>query len=100
MLEVWSGRDPLAELESYLADARLFDARGGVFADVGSLWQLDDINGSMGQVDDTFHIRSSVGVSLFVDTPLAPLRFNYAIPIQYEDYDVTERFRFSVQTRF
>ena len=73
---------------------------GGVFADVGSLWQLDDINGSMGQVDDTFHIRSSVGVSLFVDTPLAPLRFNYAIPIQYEDYDVTERFRFSVQTRF
>ena len=31
---------------------------GGVFADVGSLWQLDDINGSMGQVDDKFHLRS------------------------------------------
>ena len=73
---------------------------GGVFADVGSLWQLDDIDGSMGEVDDDFHIRSSVGVSLFVDTPFAPLRFNYAIPIQYEDYDVLERFRFSVQTRF
>ena len=28
---------------------------GGVFGDVGSLWGLDDIDGSMGQVDDGFH---------------------------------------------
>jgi outer membrane protein insertion porin family len=73
---------------------------GGLFADVGSLWQLDDTDGSMGPVDADFHIRSSVGVSLFVDTPIAPLRFNYAVPLQYEDYDVLERFRFTVQTRF
>ena len=73
---------------------------GGAFADVGSLWQLDDIDGSMGEVDDGFHVRSSVGVSLFIETPFAPLRFNYAIPLQYEDYDVLERFRFTVQTRF
>ena len=73
---------------------------GGVFADVGSLWGLDNTNGSMGTVDDSFHLRSSVGISLFVDTPIAPLRFNYAIPLQREDYDVTERFRFAIQTRF
>ena len=73
---------------------------GGLFADVGSLWGLDDTDGSMGTVDDSLKLRSSVGVSLFVDTPLAPLRFNYAIPLQKEDYDVTERFRFTVQTRF
>jgi hypothetical protein len=73
---------------------------GGVFGDIGSLWGLDDIDGSMGPVDDGFHVRSSVGVSLFVDTPFAPLRFNYAVPIQREDYDVVERFRFTVQTRF
>ena len=54
----------------------------------------------MGEVDADFHMRSSVGVSLFVDTPFAPLRFNYAFPIQYEDYDEIERFRFTVQTRF
>ena len=47
-----------------------------------------------------FIMRSSVGVSLFVDTPFAPLRFNYAVPLQYEDYDVLERFRFAVETRF
>ena len=73
---------------------------GGVFADAGSLWGLDDTNGSMGQVDAAFHMRSAVGVSLFVDTPFAPLRFNYAIPIQKQDHDVTERFRFTIQTRF
>ena len=55
---------------------------GGVFADVGSLWGLDDTDGSMGEVDDGLHVRSSVGVSLFVDTPFAPLRFNYAVPLQ------------------
>ena len=40
------------------------------------------------------------GFSLFVDTPFAPLRFTYAFPIQKESYDVVERFRFSIQTRF
>jgi outer membrane protein insertion porin family len=73
---------------------------GGVFADAGSLWGLDDTDGSMGQVDAAFHMRSAVGISLFVDTPFAPLRFNYAFPIQKQDHDVTERFRFTIQTRF
>ncbi len=73
---------------------------GGVFSDIGSLWGLDDTNGSMGYVDPDFKVRSSVGVSLFVNTPFAPLRFNYAYPIQKVEGDVTERFRFTVQTRF
>ncbi len=73
---------------------------GGVFSDIGSLWGLDDNQGSMGPVDDNFELRSSVGVSLFVETPFAPLRFNYAWPIQRVDTDVLERFRFTIQTRF
>ncbi|WP_424932133.1 outer membrane protein assembly factor BamA [Amaricoccus macauensis] len=73
---------------------------GGLFADVGSLWGLDETDGSMGEVDDSFELRASSGVSLFVDTPFAPLRFNYAFPLVKEDYDKTERFRFSLQTRF
>lgn len=73
---------------------------GGVFSDTGSLWGLDDTNGSMGTVDDGFQLRSTVGVSLFVDTPFAPLRFNYAVPLKKVDGDVTERFRFTIQTRF
>jgi outer membrane protein insertion porin family len=73
---------------------------GGLFADAGSLWGLDETAGSMGEVDDGFHLRAAAGISLFVDTPFAPLRFNYAVPLKREDYDVVERFRFSVQTRF
>ena len=73
---------------------------GGVFADIGSIWELDNTAGSMGTVDDGMHIRSAVGISLFVDTPFAPLRFNYAFPIDYQDHDELERFRFTVQTRF
>ena len=73
---------------------------GGVFSDIGSLWGLDDTEGSMGTVDDGFELRSSVGVSLFIDTPFAPLRFNYAVPIQTVEGDVDERFRFTIQTRF
>ena len=73
---------------------------GGVFGDVGSLWGLDDTDGSMGQVDASMHLRSAVGVSLFVDTPFAPLRFNYAVPIKKADTDVVERFRFSIESRF
>jgi len=73
---------------------------GGLFADVGSLWGLDDTNGSEGQVDDSFELRASAGVSLFVDTPFAPLRFNYAFPLQTVEGDQTERFRFTVATRF
>ena len=73
---------------------------GGVFGDIGSIWGLDDTAGSMGVVDDGMHMRSAVGISLFVDTPFAPLRFNYALPLKREDYDVLERFRFAVETRF
>lgn len=73
---------------------------GGVFGNVGSLWGLDDTAGSMGEVDASMHMRSSVGVAIYVSTPFAPLKFTYAIPLQHEDYDEVERFRFSVQTRF
>lgn len=73
---------------------------GGVFSDWGSLWGLDDTNGSMGVVDDGFSMRGSAGVSLLIDTAFAPLRFNYAFPLKREDYDETERFQFTIQTRF
>ncbi|MEM8569548.1 MAG: outer membrane protein assembly factor BamA [Pseudomonadota bacterium] len=73
---------------------------GGLFADVGSLWGLDDTDGSSGDVDDSAKLRASTGVSLFVNTPFAPLRFNYAIPLKKEENDKVERFRFSLQTRF
>ncbi|MXU65830.1 outer membrane protein assembly factor BamA [Oceanomicrobium pacificus] len=74
---------------------------GGVFAEAGSLWSLDNVvPGASGEIDDKFRLRSAAGVSLFWETPIGPLRFDWAYPIQFEDTDVLEKFRFSIGTRF
>lgn len=73
---------------------------GGVFYDIGSVWSLDDTAGSSGTVDDSMIARSAAGVSLFWSTPIGPLRFNWAWPIQKETYDITEGFRVTLDTRF
>ena len=72
---------------------------GGVFVNAGSVWGLDNTVG-FSAVDDSMKVRSAVGVSLFWETALGPLRFNWSRPIQKEDYDIVENFRFTVQARF
>ena len=71
---------------------------GGLFIDTGSLWELD--NTDNGRIDDGSRIRSAAGVSIFWDTVIGPLRFNFSRPIKKETYDVIENFRFTVDTRF
>lgn len=71
---------------------------GGVFADVGSLWGLDNTLG--GTVDDAVYLRSTVGASLFWDTPIGPLRFNYSIPVVKQGYDIENRFEVTISTSF
>jgi outer membrane protein insertion porin family len=78
---------------------------GAVFADAGSLFGATrtakrlDASGAVDLVDDD-SVRSSVGVSLLWNSPLGPLRFDYAFPLQYEDYDKLQRFRFGASTKF
>jgi outer membrane protein insertion porin family len=69
---------------------------GGVFADVGSVWGLD----SPGTVDDAMHMRSAVGVSLFWDSILGPLRFNFSKAVNKETYDKEQSFDFTISTQF
>lgn len=78
-------------------DAGIF---GGAFVDAGTVWALDDTNGTMGVVDDSARIRASAGLSLFWATPIGPLEFSYAIPVVYEDYDKLQRFSINIGTRF
>jgi outer membrane protein insertion porin family len=79
---------------------------GGVFLDMGSVWSLNDVNGDpspenpSGIVDDSFHLRSAIGVSIFWDTPLGPLRFNFSRALQKEPYDQVQNFDFTVATEF
>lgn len=69
---------------------------GGLFADVGSVWGLDNA----GTIDDSLHLRSSVGISVFWNTPVGPLRFNFAKALKKESYDQTQTFDLTVSTKF
>jgi outer membrane protein insertion porin family len=74
---------------------------GGVFADVGTVWGLDNTNGAGGNtVDDSLHWRSSIGVSIFWDTAIGPLRFNFSRPIETLPYDRTREFDLTIEARF
>ncbi len=77
-----------------------YGIHGGVFLDVGTLWGLDNTAGTGGPVDDSAHLRSSVGISIFWDTPIGPLRFNFAKPIEKRPYDLEREFDLTISTRF
>ncbi|MBC7142080.1 MAG: outer membrane protein assembly factor BamA [Rhodobacteraceae bacterium] len=71
---------------------------GGLFADFGSVWGLDNTLG--GVIDDDMHLRSSIGFSIFWDTALGPLRFNFSKALDKESYDLEQNFDLTVSTRF
>nr|WP_245657107.1 outer membrane protein assembly factor BamA [Meinhardsimonia xiamenensis] len=76
---------------------------GGAFFDVGSLWGLDNTAGGpagANPVDDSFHLRSSIGLSVFWETPIGPLRFNFSKPLVKQPYDRERFFDLTVSTEF
>ncbi|KMW57295.1 Outer membrane protein assembly factor YaeT precursor [Candidatus Rhodobacter oscarellae] len=77
-----------------------YGVRGGVFLDVGSVWGLDNVAGTGGPVDDSLHLRSAAGVSLFRDTPIGPLRFNFSRTLEKQPYDIERDFDLTISTRF
>lgn len=72
---------------------------GGVFFDAGSLWSLDNTAGVV-PVDDGFELRTSVGVSVFWDTPIGPLRLNFSKPLKKNPLDDENTFDITIQTQF
>ncbi len=71
---------------------------GAVFADAGSVYDTDFSGAAI--IDDSSNIRSSVGTSLLWDSPLGPLRADFAWVLQAEDFDEEEFFRFGASTKF
>ncbi|MGC2786101.1 MAG: outer membrane protein assembly factor BamA [Roseiarcus sp.] len=55
---------------------------------------------SCSQVWDPNLVRASVGASLIWDSPMGPIRFDFAIPIHKGQYDQTQLFNFSGGTTF
>lgn len=95
----WAAR---AEAQFPVGLPEEYGISGGLFADVGSVWGLDntDGNGGPGSVDDSMYVRASVGASIFWTTPIGPLRFNFSKAIRKEDYDEDQNFDLTISTRF
>ena len=84
--------------------------RGALFADIGTLYGFEGKKNyscagpifPCGTIDvyDESELRSSVGVSVLWASPLGPIRFDYATPLQSGKYDVEQEFRFSGGTTF
>ncbi|MFB2531780.1 outer membrane protein assembly factor BamA [Paracoccus sp. p4-l81] len=87
------------EIEFPIGLPEEYGVHGGVFADVGTIWGLNNTAG-VTAVDDSRQIRASAGVSLFWETPIGPLRMNYGKALKKQDYDEEQRFELTVTTRF
>ncbi|MBX3429006.1 MAG: outer membrane protein assembly factor BamA [Hyphomonadaceae bacterium] len=85
-----------------------FSLGSALFVDFGTLGYLDaenrrtvDLVGSNRLiVDDSASLRVAAGVSVFWNSPFGPVQFDFSQPLQYEDYDRREQFRFSTRTSF
>ena len=75
-----------------------YGIKGGVFLDVGSVWSLDATNATVEGED--FSLRSAVGLSLFWDTPIGPLRFNFTRALKKETFDQEQNFDLTISTQF
>jgi outer membrane protein insertion porin family len=76
----------------------IFDKKDNInfrsFYTIGSIWDSDYSSN-----DNIFH-RSSIGISLDILTPVFPLSFTYAIPLEKKSSDITREFNFSLGTSF
>lgn len=76
--------------------------RGGVFYDVGNLWDIDsvDTSGASGIVGQDGSYRHVIGISLLWDTGFGPLRFNFSNALRKESFDKEQSFDLTIQARF
>jgi outer membrane protein insertion porin family len=70
---------------------------GGLFYDVGSLWDLDEATDA---IYTDFSARSVIGFSLFWTTPIGPLRFNWTRAVEKEQFDREQTFDLTISTQF
>ncbi len=72
-----------------------------VFFDAATLYDTGDLSGlSVSSVGDDKTIRTSVGASLIWQSPLGPLRADFATALSKESYDEEKFFHFGAAARF
>ena len=89
--------DDLGLSGAVFADAgSLFDATGGAEAALAGCTTTD----GKPCLADSNSIRSSVGASLMWNSPVGPIRMDFAKVLTKEKYDETQFFRFGASSRF
>jgi len=74
---------------------------GGVFYDVGNLWDLSDVNYNGGTVvGESGSFRHVIGLSVFWQTPVGPLQFNVSKALKSETFDKEQSFEVTLRTEF
>ncbi len=75
---------------------------GAIFADAGTLFSTDFTSADLlgVPIQDDSSIRSSVGGSILWNSPLGPLRADFAYVLTKENYDKEQVFRFGGGRRF
>jgi outer membrane protein insertion porin family len=73
---------------------------GAVFADAGTVFGTDVKERAGLEIQDDDIIRSSIGASLLWNSPLGPLRADFAYVLTKADFDEEEFFRFGASTKF
>ena len=88
------------ELTVPLGLPRELGLTGRLFSDWGSLYDVDEGGLPTTNIRDENYIRGSVGIGFAYQSPLGPIRFDFAKDVRRLDYDRTEFFRFSFGTTF
>lgn len=74
---------------------------GGAFIDYGSVWDIGNpVPSGTNVLYNDFTPRAVAGLSLFWDTPIGPLRFNFTEALDAQDRDETKSFDVTVSTKF
>src|SRR5262249_36468832 len=63
-------------------------------------WGPGIANATPCPIDNSMHVRSSVGVGVIWESPFGPLRFDYSFPLSKQPYDQVQQFRFGGGTKF
>lgn len=86
------------EVQRPLGEAMGSAIKGGLFLDVGSVWGLDNTRG--GAIDDSAHLRASVGLSVTFDVGKVPVSLYLATPVQDRPGDERQVFGLTAAARF
>ena len=74
-----------------------FGLTGHVFSDFGTAWQVDDKGP---QIADINSIRVSIGYGFSWDSPVGPVRVDFALPVVKQSFDKKEYFRIGFGSQF